>query len=189
MDTDVVLVNGSFGVGKTSVARRLRARLPGSQLYDPEWMGRPIRALARVVPLRGAGTDDFQDFALWRLSAVAGIRLFRALGRGPVLVPMAFYRLEYLTEIMDGLATPGLSARRFCLRASLAAIQARLRGRGDDPNGQWLASKVERCLSAHLDPRMGEAIDTEELGVDGVAAEILRRLSPGPPAGPGSARL
>ncbi len=187
MDTDVVLINGSFGVGKTSVARRLRARLPGSRLYDPEWMGRPIRALARMVPLQGAGTDDFQDFALWRRSAIAGIRLFRALGRGPVLVPMAFYRLEYLTEITDGLAKHGLSARRFCLRASRAAIQARLRRRGDDPDGGWLASKVERCLSAHLDPRMGEAVDTEGLEVEAVAAEILRRLNPAVRARRGSA--
>lgn len=37
--TSVILINGSFGVGKTSVARALRARLAHSAIYDPEVVG------------------------------------------------------------------------------------------------------------------------------------------------------
>ena len=73
----VVLINGSFGVGKTSVARDLRRRISGSVIYDPEWTGWAIQRLPSWVYLSGDDTDDFQDVNLWRSSVVAGIELVR----------------------------------------------------------------------------------------------------------------
>jgi len=32
----IIFINGSFGVGKTTVAEKLVSRLPDSLLYDPE---------------------------------------------------------------------------------------------------------------------------------------------------------
>jgi thymidylate kinase len=47
----VIFVNGSSGVGKTTVARLLTRRLPRSTLFDPEPLGAPrnrSRALDRT---------------------------------------------------------------------------------------------------------------------------------------------
>ncbi|MEY4582409.1 MAG: hypothetical protein RL701_7112, partial [Pseudomonadota bacterium] len=73
----VILINGSFGVGKTTVARVLRRLLPGSRIYDPEQLGFVLQRLARWLPLRGRGTDDFQDLVLWRRSVAFGICLWK----------------------------------------------------------------------------------------------------------------
>ena len=35
----IVLINGSFGIGKSTVARLLRRRVPRSLVYNPEWAG------------------------------------------------------------------------------------------------------------------------------------------------------
>jgi deoxyadenosine/deoxycytidine kinase len=35
----IVVINGSFGVGKTTVAKLLRKAFPGSVVYDPERTG------------------------------------------------------------------------------------------------------------------------------------------------------
>ena len=56
-----VLLNGAFGVGKTTVARRLVRLLSGSLLFDPEVIGFALRRLPSFLPLRGRGTSDYQD--------------------------------------------------------------------------------------------------------------------------------
>ena len=91
----VVFLDGAFGIGKTTVARRLRALLPGSAIFDPEWVGLVLRRLPRAISLAGRGTDDFQDLPLWRRGSVLGIRAARAV-RDPVIVPMAFSNRAYL---------------------------------------------------------------------------------------------
>jgi hypothetical protein len=52
----VVLINGSFGVGKSTVAGLLRDRLPGSAVYDPERVGWVLQRLPRWIRLKGSGT-------------------------------------------------------------------------------------------------------------------------------------
>jgi len=54
-------INGPFGGGKSTTARELQSRLPGSLICDPELLG---LGLQRMLPpeLR----SDFQDFPAWR---------------------------------------------------------------------------------------------------------------------------
>jgi hypothetical protein len=175
----VVLINGSFGVGKTSVARALRRRVAGSVIYDPEWAGLAIQRLPSSVRLRGRGTGDFQDVDLWRRSVVAGTRLFQACARGPVLVPMTFSNPEYLAEVLSGIRSFEPNVRVFCLLASLDIIRARIRGRGtpvDGPGAGWIVKRTEECVRAHEDPRFGERVDTEGRSIVEVAEGILAAL-------------
>src|SRR2546423_3744287 len=97
----IVLINGSFGVGKSTVARLLRSALPGSVLYDPEWVGLVLMRLPKWKS-KMSGTEDFQDIGLWRRSAVAGVRLFRSFVSDTVIVPMTFSRRKYFDEIIAG---------------------------------------------------------------------------------------
>ena len=84
----ILLINGSLGVGKTTVGRILRQRIAGSVLYNPEWAGSVLMRLP--IQFKGSGTDDFQDIDLWRKSVVSGIKIFRSIARDTVIVPMAF---------------------------------------------------------------------------------------------------
>ena len=183
MTPSVVLINGSFGVGKTSVARDLRRRISGSVIYDPEWAGWAIQRLPSWVHPSGDGTDDFQDVNLWRSSVVAGIRLFRAFAPGPVLVPMTFSRLEYLTQILSGIRSFEPEVRVFCLMASLESIRKRLHGRGTpiDESATWILRRTEECVRAHQDPCFGEGVDTEGRSIADVVEEVLSKLQFAPP--------
>ncbi len=84
----IVLVNGPFGVGKTSVSRLLAPRL-GAGVFDPERIGWVLR---RVAP-----TPDYQDLALLRKLTVFGARLAR-LRRRTVLVPMTAFSDPHLGQ-------------------------------------------------------------------------------------------
>lgn len=172
----VILVNGSFGVGKTVVARGLRAVLPGSAIYDPEYVGSVLRRLPRWVPLSGSGTDDFQDMPAWRRSAILGTRITCSVRPGPVVVPMTFDNRDYFHEVWGGIAALQPTARAFCLTATAPTIRERLLRRGTDPDGPWISRRVRECISAHVDDSFGCRVDTEKRSVDEIVSEIIRRL-------------
>lgn len=173
----ILVINGSFGVGKTTVSRLLKKRIPGSRLYNPEWAGSVLMRLP-IVNFEGSGTDDFQDIALWRKSVVKGTRLFRALARDTVIVPMAFSRRDYFEEILGGMREFERAVKVFCLKAEMPTILERLRARGDMvDNGSWVVGKMRACLEAHRDEYFGETVNTENLSAAQVADEILGRLA------------
>jgi broad-specificity NMP kinase len=175
----IVLINGSFGVGKTTVAGLLREAFAGSAVYDPEWAGLGLMRLPKWIGLRGAGTDDFQDIDLWRKSVVAGVRLFRLYASGVVFVPMAFTRRDYFDEVVAGLRRLDPALRVFCLRASLPTVERRLAGRGvrlAEARDAWVARRIVECDAAHRDPHFGEAVETEDRSAREVTTEIARRL-------------
>lgn len=174
-----MLVNGAFGIGKTTVARLLRARLPGSALYDPELLGLVLRRVPACVPLEGRGSDDFQDLALWRRGSVRGIRLVRALRR-TVIVPMALSNLAYLRELTAGVARFDARVRHFCLTAPFPVVRARLEERGLDPAspaGAWQLRRAAECCAAHGAPEFAEQLPTEDTRPADVAAAIAGRLA------------
>src|SRR5262245_57299397 len=175
----ILMINGSFGVGKTTIAKLLRASLPGSAIYDPEWAGFFFRRLPKWIKLKGSGSDDYQDIALWRRFAVAGGRLFRLFASGPVIIPMAFSRRDYFDEVVSGIEALDHELRVLCLKANLATIKKRLVQRGtkiEGPGSEWIARRIIECVEAHEDPHFGEPVDTENRSAHDVAEDIINRL-------------
>ena len=175
----IVMINGSFGVGKTTVAKLMSGSLPGSVIYDPEWVGSVLKRLPKWIKLKGSGTDDFQDIDFWRRSAVFGIRLFRRFASGPVIVPMTFSRRDYFDEVLMGIGHFDSEIRVFCLKASLATVKKRLMERGAKTEGsgsEWITRRIVECVEAHHDPHFGESIDTEYRSALEVTKDIVKRL-------------
>ena len=175
----ILMINGSFGVGKTTIAKLLRGSLEGSAIYDPEWAGWIFRRLPKWIKLNGSGSEDYQDISLWRRSVAPGVRLFRLFAQGPIIVPMAFSRREYFDEVVRGVEPLDADLRIFCLRASLPTVKKRLIERGTEiegPGAEWIARRIIECAEAHEDPHFGEQVDTENRAATEVAEEIIRRL-------------
>lgn len=173
----IVMINGSFGVGKTTVAKLLREAVKGSAIYDPEWAGIVLMRLPKWIKPKGSGTGDFQNIDLWRRSVVAGVRLFRLFASGPIIVPMTFSHRAYFDEIVMGLRRLDPELRVFCLKAGLPTVKKRLALRGTEiEEAKWIARRIVECAQAHLDPHFGEPVDTEERTADEVAQDIMARL-------------
>src|SRR5262245_55127832 len=175
----IVLINGSFGVGKTTIAKLLRNSLPGSAIYDPEWVGFVLRRLPKWIKLKGAGSEDYQDIVLWRRSAVAGVRLFRLFASGPIIVPMAFSRRDYFDEIITGIERLDSEVRVLCVQADLGNVKKGLVERGakiEGPGAGWIARRIIECVEAHHDSHFGEPVDTEGRAASEVTEEIIKKL-------------
>ena len=162
----VIILNGSFGVGKTTVARLLRASWPNSVIYDPEWLGLALMRLPRSIT--GWRTDDFQDIRLWRASVVKGVRLFRLLAP-TVIVPMTFSNHDYFAAIVAGIRRFEPELKPFCLQAGLPTIRERLATRGTDNENQWISRRIVECEAAFRSGYFGETVATEQLSAVQVA--------------------
>nr|UHA82472.1 hypothetical protein NNFBJPFD_00218 [Enterobacter cloacae] len=57
----IIWINGPFGAGKTTLAKRLRDRRSKSLIFDPEEIGFVVK---ETVPMPASG--DYQDLPLWR---------------------------------------------------------------------------------------------------------------------------
>jgi hypothetical protein len=168
----ILFLNGAFGIGKSTVARHLRDRLPGSAIFDPELVGFVLQRLPSFVPLAGRRTDDFQDLPAWRRLSVRGIRLAR-WRHETVIVPMAFTNLAYLRELTEGARRFDADVRHFCLTAPLDVVRVRLAPRPPTP---WMLRRAAECCAAHGRVEFDERVATETLSAEAVAGEIHRRI-------------
>jgi chloramphenicol 3-O-phosphotransferase len=164
----ILLLNGAFGIGKTSVARRLRRLLPGSAILDPEWVGSALRLLSPRV-------DDYQDLEAWRRLTVAGIRAARALRR-TVIVPMAFTNLDYLDEVREGARRSDPDVRHVCLVAPIESVIERLSRRAGGEIPAWQLRRARECCAVHGGPAFADQVQAGARSPDEIAAEIAERL-------------
>jgi predicted kinase len=169
----IVFLNGSFGVGKTSVARVLK-RLLGAAIYNPEITGGVILRLPKWLRLTNQNSGDYQDMPLWRNATVRGIRLVRALSP-VVIVPMAFSNPDYLGEIIARAREFDSDVQHFCLVAPIEVVEARLRKRGDAPKHlEWQLRRAQVCCEAHKSPDFAIRIEALDRDPEAIAREIAR---------------
>ncbi len=175
----IVWINGSFGVGKTSLARALSARWPAALLFDPEQIGFMLR---KIVP-KEVQTGDFQDLPLWRrLTTETALGLLSQTNR-PLIVPMALVNPEYFDEVVGELRRRGVDVRHFALLGSHDTIRRRIRWRLEPPSSKrWTLAQVERCMRALESPQFGVHVDTNGRSVDEILLEILANLPADLPA-------
>jgi chloramphenicol 3-O-phosphotransferase len=168
----ILLLNGSFGIGKTTVARAIVSRLSRSVLFDPELIG---MTLQRIPRLRGP-VEDFQDLASWRRLSIAGIRITRGVFSN-VVVPMTFTNRAYLEEIRRGVAAFEPNIFHVCLVAPLPIVEARLRARGADRvRNAWEFRRAAECCDAHRSPDFSRHVDASERTTGELADAILDML-------------
>ena len=174
----IIMLNGSFGVGKSSVANELKGIVPNSMIYNPEIIGTALRHLTNGIRSPHEQTGDFQDIKLWpTLTVITAKYLFR-LFRRSLIVPMTLANPEYLKTIRDGLAAISPPLYHFCLVASLETIQHRLQSREEDTSWSW--KKAQEYVPLFGDPQYSVHIDTDSITVAQVVDRIEKYIADNP---------
>jgi chloramphenicol 3-O-phosphotransferase len=171
----IIMLNGSFGVGKSSTAQLLCERLPNAIIFDPEMVGHLVRMLTAGILPESELTDDFQDIAMWRTLSIAAARDLVQQYRRDLIIPMTLANPAYYAEFRTELKQIDPRLYHFCLIAPLDTIKQRLLGRGDSASG-WTFQKAERCVPALADERFQTHIDTEHLTIEATVTQILEYL-------------
>lgn len=175
----IIMLNGSFGVGKTTVAKALVKALPNAVLYDPELIGYVLRRLPIRLWPKAEVTNDFQDISLWRTWTIRLAGLLHRLTRRTLVVPMTLANPAYLAQIRTGFKRIDPKLYHFCLTASLETIQKRLTRRGEDDRDDisWPLGKARLYVPMFSDARYEEHINTETRSIEEIVRIILARVS------------
>ena len=168
----MILLNGPFGVGKTTTARLLAERLPGARVYDPERVGAVVRTLVR--PFRPV--PDYQDLLLWQRLAPTGARVFAALS-GPLVIPMTLWRRDYCERFVARLRQEERHLLHVQMVASEDALRRRILARPDaEGSHAWCLAHLETGLAMAGDPAFGTPVETDGRAPVEVADAILALL-------------
>ena len=168
----IILVNGSFAVGKTTAARLLVERLYHSMLYDPEIMGTALSYIVKPVE----SFSDFQDLTAWRPLVIETARLLKQVYGRTLVVPMTLWHRPYFDEITTGLREIDPQLYHFCLTAQKETLQKRLGQRQEEHTQQaltWIEERFDRCLKGFASADFAVQIPTDEKSPEEIVDEIL----------------
>lgn len=169
----IIMINGPFGVGKTTIAQTLCSAIPGSMLYDPEIVGTALQYFTAGVLSPTEQTDDFQDIALWpSLTVLIAEQLLHHYQKH-LIVPMTIVHPDYFHTIFSGFQRLTNRLFHFCLLAPLPTIQERLRQRGDDRTS-WAWKRSIDYLPRFADHRFHHHIQTHHRTPEAITTEIVR---------------
>lgn len=142
----IIFINGAFGVGKTTTATLLEAKLPNAMIFDPEYVGIMLREMIpKEKQLSHERTVDFQDFDLWKVLTVETMKAFKQQYKRDLIVPMTIREKTYFDYIYEGVHAFDNEVYHFCLSAPKVLIHERLEQRGDLP-GSWAFHQTEKCM-------------------------------------------
>lgn len=173
----IIVINGAFGVGKTTIANRLLSTLKSSMLYDPEEVGSMLRRIITdEIKKPHEKTDNFQDLELWtELTVQVAASLSKTYNK-TLIVPMTIYNKKYLQYILDGFKKFDEHVYHFCLQAEEKTIYSRLRQRGE-VEGNWCFQQTKKCVEAFKDKFFEEKIQTDLLSIDAIVGRIYVTVS------------
>ena len=170
------MINGSFGVGKTTIAEMLLTTIPKALLFDPEMVGYLVHEITKDMRAADEETADFQDISIWRPLVISTAEQLSRRYSRPLVVPMTIANPEYLDEITNGFRAFDPQLYHFCLTASLQTVHHRLRNRGVK-EGVWCWNKAIEYAPLFHTPRYATHIDTENRAPTEVTFEIMSHLS------------
>jgi adenylate kinase family enzyme len=147
----IIWINGPFGSGKTTLAKKLEKDIPNSMIFDPEQVGVIIN---RQIP--ESKGKDFQDFKMWRDLVPQFIIGFKSEFDKTIIIPMTLVNQDYLKEIFSKLKEIKTEFHHFYLNIELDILKKRLTDQVMDKDNknnneeicQWRLAQMERCLSA-----------------------------------------
>lgn len=173
----IIMINGAFGVGKTTIANMLQNEIENSMIYDPEEIGYLLR---NVIPIDikriESSTGDFQDLDLWKELTVDVAKKLITKYKINLIVPMTIRKIEYFHFIYNGFKGIDEQTYHFCLNASKETIYERLRLRGEE-EGNWCFQQTDKCLEAYNTYDFGEYIDTEKLSINDIIQELKEKIN------------
>ena len=172
----IIMINGSFGIGKTTVANMLMNKMHNAMIYDPEIVGDALQKLTKGVRTPDEITDDFRDIELWPEFVVNMAKALKNKYGKDLIVPMTLEKLEYLQYIRDGFRKIDPSLYHFCLVAPLQTILKRIQSRSEG-NGLWEIRKATECVSAFMGKNYEKYIDAESSSPKAIAEFICEYIT------------
>ena len=165
----IIWISGAYGVGKSTLADAMAAKINNVLIFDAEEVGNAVRGSYPGCPYGYI----FEDYPLWGEFCYMLLKDVHEKFRKDILVPMTLLRKDSY-GIIDKLNRDGIDARLIVLEAGYQTVRDRILARGEE-EGCWCMENIElaRIGSAALP---GLHIQTDERSIDKLVEIAFSKL-------------
>lgn len=165
----IIWLSGAYGVGKSTLAEAMAAKMENALIFDAEEVGNAVRENYPNCPYGYI----FEDYPLWGEFCYMLLKDIHERFHKDILVPMTLVRKESY-DIIEKLNRGGIETHLVILEASYRTIHDRILARGEE-EGCWCMKNIEpaRSGSAALP---GIHIQTDERTVDELVNIVFGKL-------------
>lgn len=170
----ILWIGGAYGVGKSTLARALAAKMPGALLFDAEEVGNAVRKNYPDCPYGYI----FEDYPLWAEFCFRLLQDIHTAFHRDILVPMTLVRRTSCDNILERLRQCGIETHFVILEASYQSIHDRILARGEEEDC-WCMQNIEMARAALRALPGGVHMETDGKSVEQLAAQVLEMLQDG----------
>jgi len=178
----IVIINGPYGVGKTSVAENLIKKIPSSILFDTEEIGFLLDKLIPSEIRKEFEKGNWIELELWKKLVVdIGIFLRKEYNQN-VIIPQTILNKSTLSYILEEFKKEGEIVYNFCLITEKEILEERLIKRIKKMGMEHLIGtpdfyafeRIDQCLEVFSKEKH---IDISDKSVDEVSDILLSKIS------------
>lgn len=165
----IIWISGAYGVGKSTLAEAMDAKMENALIFDAEEVGNAVRGNYPDCPYGYI----FEDYPLWGEFCYMLLKDVHEKFHKDILVPMTLLRRDSY-GIIDKLNRDGIDTHLIVLEADYQTVHDRILSRGEE-EGCWCMENIElaREGSAALP---GIHIQTDDKTVDELCDEVLIQI-------------
>ena len=164
-------INGSYGVGKTTIAECLVKELKKAYIFDPEAVGNAVRD---NHPQELIFSYIFEDYELWRKFNYELLKDISSKYDGDIVVPMTLVRKESYNDIIKKLKDDNIKMGYFFLDGDYQTIHDRILKRGESEES-WCMKNVNMCIEAQDNDLNAIHINTVNRTPEEIVKEIIEK--------------
>lgn len=165
----IIWISGPYGVGKSTLAEAIAAKMNNALIFDAEEVGNAVRENYPDCPYGYI----FEDYPLWSEFCYMLLKDIHEKFHKNILVPMTLLRMESY-GIIEKLNRDGIDTRLVVLEASYQTVHDRILDRGEEEEC-WCMENIElaRIGCAALP---GIHIQTDDKTIDALCDEALNQM-------------
>ena len=131
--TMIIWLSGPYGVGKSTLAEAMAAKMENALIFDAEEVGNAVRENYPNCPYGYI----FEDYPLWGEFCYLLLKDVHEKFHKDILVPMTLVRAESC-RMIENLLRDGIDTRLIVLEASYQTVHDRILARGEEEGaGVW----------------------------------------------------
>ena len=165
----IIWISGAYGVGKSTLAEAMAAKMENALVFDAEEVGNVVRGSYPDCPYGYI----FEDYPLWGEFCYLLLKDIHNQFHRDILVPMTLLRRESY-KIIQKLKDEGIETELIILEADYQTIHDRILNRGEE-EGCWCMENIElaREGSASLP---GIQVATTQVSVNTLMNRVFSEL-------------
>lgn len=165
----IIWISGAYGVGKSTLAKAMAAKMGNALLFNAEEVGNAVRENYPDCPYGYI----FEDYPLWGEFCYLLLKDIHEKFRKDILVPMTLVR-KGSYRILEKLNSAGIDARLIILQASYQTVHDRILARGEE-EGCWCMENIELAREGSRS-LPGVFVQTDGKSVEELCNTVLRML-------------